>query len=107
MTSILQTMTPTTAKAVESTAEYLETLYDMSKMPLNAHPHWRALVRRRYDEVRAFTLNACATAGFASLPMDLAKAVVREKREHRAFHAKRRADRRREREVLLAARAEA
>jgi hypothetical protein len=91
MTSILDTMTPTTAKAVISTAEYLETLGDLSKMRPDATFRQRAL--KRFAELRAFTLAAVKSASFAELPMDLAQGLIKERKAHRAFWEKKRRER--------------
>jgi hypothetical protein len=98
--TILATMTPTLQKAVVSTAEFVESVRDLAKIKPGTDPGIISLARRRLDEVRSFAIVAVHKAGLQSLPMDLANAVMKERRAHRKFWEEKRRERRAQREML-------
>ena len=92
-------------RAIEASAEYLETVGDLSHLNQNPHatPALRDLAKKRLADIRAYTLVALKIAGYSSVPVDLAKLRLKEKREHRRQCEKRRRERLAQRESLKAA----
>jgi len=73
------------SRAIAASAEYLESVFDMSKVAQNpdAKPELKVRAKRRLEELRVYTLDACTKASLKTVPLELAKEFVKERREHR------------------------
>lgn len=101
--SILMEYAPTQAKGLNAAADYLEAVFEMSKLPNTADETLRSRARKRFDELREYAAIAVKQAGFPSWPSEIATAVIRERRVHRRKCEQKRRERIAQRELLTAA----